>query len=512
MNSGSLFLVLWLTGFCVVLDVVMPGSACAQEPPRREDRFDIQDETTAQEAVLSGRPDVLFIAIDDLNDWVGALGGPYKAKTPNIDALAARGMTFTNAHVPGTSCTPTRTAVLTGMSPFNSGLYSHEIDWRQTPGVRDVATLPRHFRNNGYRTVGAGKIFHAHSYSIRGAVGQQDPNAWDEYFPSLNRQLTDEIYPVDGQSGGPARGGGFNTGLFDFHPLAATDSAMGDGQVASWIVDQLQSDGNGPRFTAVGIYRPHLPWYTPAKYFELYPLDGIAPPPYLANDRDDVAAPRDFNREPGLGYDVMPSLSGSMAGRAKRALQAYLASVSFSDAMVGEVIRGLDQSSRSDNTIIVLWADHGFHLGEKDCWGKFTLWERTTHVPLIVVAPEVTQAGSKCDEAVSLQSVYPTLCDLAGLELPRHVDGQSLRPLLEIPKSRWDEVAITAIEFGSYAVRDDVFRYIVYQDGGEELYDHRIDPHEWNNVVNEPHYSGILRELRQRIPPVKDQTPAPSGD
>ncbi|MEM6691665.1 MAG: sulfatase [Planctomycetota bacterium] len=468
-----------------------------------------QQSAPAENTGASDKPDVLFIAIDDLNDWVGAMGGQYQAKTPNIDALAARGMIFTNAHAPGTSCTPTRTALLTGMSPFKSGLYSHEIDWRKTPGVRDVVTLPKHFRNNGYRTVGAGKIFHAHSYSIRGAIGQQDTSAWDAYFPSSKRQLVDEIYPVAGQTKQPSRGGGVETGWFDFHPVIASDSAMGDGQVATWIIDQLQSNSTAPRFTAVGIYRPHLPWYTPEKYFDLHPIDEIELPPFLENDRADTAAIESSNKEPGLGFDALSSLSNP-SDQVMGALQAYLASVSFSDAIVGKIIEALDESGRADNTIIVLWSDHGFHLGEKDCWGKFTLWERTTHVPFIVVAPGLTKPGSKSTEALSLQGVYATLSDLAGLEMPAHVDGKSLRPLLENPASKWNDVAITTTEYGSYAVRDDHFRYIVYKDGGEELYDHRKDPNEWTNVVNKAEYAEILDTLRAKLPTLEARTRPPA--
>ena len=456
------------------------------------------------------KPDVLFIVIDDMNDWVGALGGPYQAKTPNIDDLAARGMIFTNAHAPGTSCTPTRTALLTGMSPFTTGLYSHSTDWRDTPGIRDAVTLPKHFRNNGYRTVGAGKIFHGHSYTIAGAIGQQDNAAWDDYFPSLERHLPDEIYPVGGQTEGDTRGFGFETGWFDFHPVVATDQAMADGQIASWAIDQLSAESEQPQFIAVGLYRPHLPWYTPEKYFDLYPKDEIQLPPYRENDRYDTELAADYNKEPGLGFDVMPRLSEPSSETVLAAMQAYLASISFADAMVGEIIRALDDSGRSDNTIIVLWSDHGFHLGEKDIWGKFTLWERTTHVPFIVVAPGITEPASRSSEAVSLQSIYPTLSDLAGLETPEHVDGRSLRPLLENPEADWGEVAITAVEYGSYAVRDDDFRYIVYKDGGEELYDHRLDPHEWTNLVEEPEYEEVLSMLRQKIPPSGDQAPPPS--
>ena len=462
----------------------------------------IEDSTEA-----ASKPDVLFIAVDDLNDWVGVMGGPIQAQTPNIDALAERGMFFSNAHSVGTSCTPSRTALLTGMSPFNSGLYSHDIDWRESEVLSNAPTLPRFFRDNGYQTLGAGKIFHAHSYHLKGAQGQQDTSAWDAYFPSLKRQLTDEIYPVDQQTEGEARGRGVATGVFDYMPIIATDAAMGDGQVVSWITDRLAESEEGPRFIAAGIYRPHLPWYTPAKYFDLYPIEKIQLPPYLDGDRNDVGTTRDMNLEPHLGYDVMPKLSEADTTAVKEAIQGYLASISFADAMVGELINALDASGRADSTIIILWADHGFHLGEKDIWGKLTLWERSSHVPLIVVAPGVTQIGTRSGEAVSLQSVYATLADLAGLEVPAHVDGTSLRPLLEDPSSSWDEVAFTTVEFGSYAVQDDHFRYIRYLEGGEELYDHRSDPNEWKNLASDPAYAETLAAMRAKLPPPDQQAP-----
>ena len=169
-------------------------------------------------------------------------------------------------------------------------------------------------------------------------------------------------------------------------PIIATDAAMGDGQVVSWITDRLTESKEGPRFIAAGIYRPHLPWYTPAQYFDLYPVEKIELPPYLDGDRDDVGTTRDMNLEPDLGYDAMPKLSDADTTAVKGAIQGYLASISFADAMVGELVNALDASGRADRTIIVLWSDHGFHLGEKDIWGKFTLWERSSHVPFIILS------------------------------------------------------------------------------------------------------------------------------
>lgn len=465
---------------------------------------------TGASAQSQEKPDVLFIAIDDLNDWVGVLGGHPQARTPNIDALAARGMLFTNAHTPGAACLPARTAILTGVSPFKSGIYSMRGDWRENPRLSDVKTLPRYFRDNGYATLGAGKLFHAHSYFLEGFTGQQDYSAWDAYFPSLERQLPDEVFPVAGQTDGDAIGNGISTGHFDFYPNVTTDEAMGDGQVVSWISQQLKADSTNPRFISAGIFRPHLPWYVPQKYFDMHPVADIVLPEYLESDLDDV--PPAYEALIGLEPDLDLSTMGWVKARGdhkwREAVQGYLASMSFADAMVGKLIDALDASGRTDDTIIVLWSDHGFHLGEKDIWGKLTLWEESTHVPFIIVAPGVTTPGSRSAEAVSTHSIYPTLVELVGLEQPDFVDGSSLVPLLRAPDSAWDDVAITTYgDYGNFTVRDDHYRYIVYADGSEELYDTRADPREWTNLAGEPDYQSIKQGLAARIPPKDTHAP-----
>jgi len=457
------------------------------------------------------RPDVLFIAIDDLNSWVGALAGHPQAKTPNIDALAARGMLFTNAHTPGAACLPARTAILTGVSPFNSGIYSQRGDWRKNPRLAGISTLPHYFRENGYLTLGAGKLFHAHTYGIEGFTGQQDYAAWDAYFPSLERQLPDEVFPAPGQTEGDAVGNGISTGHFDFYPTLTTDEAMGDGQVVNWVIQQLEAASTGPRFISAGIYRPHLPWYVPQKYFDMHPVEDIVLPDYLKTDLDDVppAYADLIGEEPDLDASTMAWIKERGTRKWQVAIQGYLASISFADAMIGNVIDALDASDRADNTIIVFWADHGFHLGEKDTWGKMTLWDETTNVPFIIVAPGVTTPGSRSDEVVSTHSIYPTLVELAGLVRPAFVDGTSLVPLLRKPGMSWDDVAITTYgDYGNFTVRDDRYRYIVYSNGDEELYDIEIDPNEWTNLAENGRYRKIKQELAARIPPANTHAPA----
>jgi arylsulfatase A-like enzyme len=442
-------------------------------------------------AAQDRRPDVLFIAVDDLNDWVGFLGGHPQTLTPNIDRLAARGMAFMNAHSPSALCNPTRTALLTGLRPSTSGIYGNAPDWRTVELFESITTLPKHFRDNGYRTYGAGKIFHAHTFAPGGFAGFNDTSAWDDFYPALNRQLPDEVGP-------PARPANRNpvARTFDWSAVVTDDAAMGDGQVVSWVGRQLTSDTGMPRFVAAGIYRPHLPWYVPQKYLDLHPLDRVELPPVRADDLNDVPE----IARPGEADAVAVHEWITAEGRWREGVQAYLASVSFADAMVGRLLDALDASGRADNTIIVLWGDHGYHLGEKGRWHKSTLWEESTHVPLIVVAPGVTTPGSRTSRPVSLMDLYPTLAELAGLEIPQHVEGRSLVPLLEDPERAWDFPAITTYGYDNHAVRTERYRYIRYSDGSEELYDHASDPNEWTNLAGESEYAGVKEELRRALP------------
>ena len=435
------------------------------------------------------RPDVLFIAVDDLNDWVGYLAGHPQTRTPNIDRLAARGMAFTNAHSPSALCNPSRTALLTGLRPSSTGIYGNLPDWRTVPIFADVATLPRYFRDHGYRTLGAGKIFHAHTFGATGYAGYNDTSAWDAFYPALDRQLPDELGPPTR----PATKSPF-PGL-DWSPVFADDRALGDGQTVAWIERQLVAETGSPRFVAAGIYRPHEPWYVPQRYFDMHPLASIELPAVRDDDLDDVpaAAPDEFSATKIHEWMLTED-------KWREGVQAYLASVTFADAMVGQLLDALDASGRAERTIIVLWGDHGFHLGEKHRWRKSTLWEESTHVPLIIVAPGITTPGSRSAHAVSLMDIYPTLVELAGLDLPSHVEGRSLVPLLEDPSREWSLPVVTTYGYANHAVRTDRYRYIRYADGSEELYDHASDPNEWTNLASDPAYEALKAELRKALP------------
>ena len=449
----------------------------------------------AGHAQNAGRPDVLFIAIDDLNDWVGVLSGHPQAKTPNIDALAARGMVFANAHASAAICNPSRTALMLGLRPSTTGIYENDPSWLDHEHLADLPTIPRYFRDHGYRTLGAGKVFHAHTYYMAAFSGYQDARAWDAFYPSFERQLPDEVGPPER----PANGNPINIG-FDWSHVVADDRAMGDGQVAAWISERLLEPTDRPRFVAAGIYRPHPPWYLPQAYFDAHPLPEIVLPTVLENDLDDVS---EIGREFTQGA-FMPPLDIHEwvveANKWAEGVQAYLASVTFADAMVGQIVDALDRSGRAGNTIIALWSDHGWHLGEKQRWRKQTLWEESTRVPLIFVAPGVTAPGSRSKRTVSLLDLFPTLAELAGIETPEHLEGTSLVPLLENSDLEWNRPAITTHHIGNHAVRSERFRYIRYYDGSEELYDRDTDPNEWHNLADDPEYAEVKADLASWLP------------
>lgn len=438
------------------------------------------------------RPDVLFIAIDDLNDWVGFLGGHPQAETPNIDRLAARGMAFTNAHSPSALCNPSRTALLTGLRPSTSGIYGNSPDWRDVDRFAGLPTLPRHFRDHGYRMLGAGKIFHAHTFTADGFTGYNDTSAWDAFYPSLDRQLPDELEPP----GAPVNRNPIFEG-FDWGSVVAEDEALADGQVVSWAVDQLLAETGRPRFVAAGIYRPHLPWYVPKEHFDRHPLDAVELPAHIEGDLADVPpAGRigSFSSRELHDWVLEDEL------RWVQGVQAYLASISYADALVGRLIDALDRSGRAAHTIVVLWGDHGFHLGEKERWRKMTLWEESTHVPLVIIAPGVTTPGARSDQPVSLMDLYPTLSDLTGIPIPDHVEGRSLVPLLQDASAPSAGPVVTTYGYNNHAVRSERYRYIRYADGSEELYDHASDPHEWTNVANDPELHAVKAELASWLP------------
>jgi len=458
-------------------------------------------------------PNVVFIAVDDLNDWTGCLGGRDGVHTPNLDRLAARGVLFTNAHCAAPACNPSRVAIMTGVRPSTSGVYRNAQSWRSAPRLAHAITIPEHFRAGGYTAVGGGKIFHALSW-IREGYGKQrnDPDIWDAYFPSKDQPMPDSLWPAAADvtisdngyvqwnplASPPGASRGRPPHFFDFAPLAEPERKMADYRVVDWAIGELAKDHAKPFFLAVGLYRPHIPWFAPKKYFDLYPLDDVFLPKIHENDLDDC--PKAALRNVRRSWHKWLVENDQW----RRAVQGYLASISFADAQVGRLMAALDNSRYAGNTIIVLWSDHGMHIGEKQHWEKFTLWEESTRVPLMIVAPGVTRGDARCAQPVSLVDIYQTLIKLCGLPERDDIEGTSLVELLRNPSTHREEPAITTWGRDNHAIRTERWRYIRYSNGEEELYDHHSDPDEFVNLVrSDPEGSdAVIKSLAKWLPKV----------
>jgi len=438
-------------------------------------------------SLYAAKPNVLFIAIDDLNDWIGALGGHPQARTPNLDRLAKRGVLFTRAYCSAPSCNPSRASLMTGILPSTSGVYHNSQPWR--PAMPKAVTLPQHFTQHGYWSAGSGKIYHGK---------YPDPASWQTYFPDQKKNKPVDPLPAKRPVNGIPK-----TAHFDWGPVAKPPKAMGDYQVADWIIGQLNREHDKPFFLACGIYRPHLPWYVPQKYFDLFNESKIQLPPTIKDDLKDVPAAGVKMAKPQGDHAKV-----SKHNQWQKAVHGYLASIAFADEQVGRVLSALEKSSHAANTIIVLWTDHGWHLGEKEHWRKFTLWERAGRTPVMFVVPkgiskalvQGTKADTRVDRPVGLIDIYPTLVDLCGLDKNKALEGQSLVPLLADSKAMWDRPALTTLGRKNHALRTPQWRYIRYGDGSEELYDHTKDPNEWTNLADKPQHNELKKELAQWFP------------
>jgi len=446
-----------------------------------------QDETATKK-----KPHVLFIPVDDLNNWVGYTGANPQSKTPNFDRLAKMGVAFTNAHASSTICNPSRAAVWSGTRPSTTGCY----DNRDTPWTRFVGPglgLNAHFKKNGYYTAARGKTYH----SSEGGIDKEDSDTiykkeWNNY-PKVEEDFPTKPHPLDGFTQ-------------DYKRIEKVDDKSdADYHTVDFCARQLDKAVNRdqPIFLACGIIKPHLPWVVPQKYYDMYPKDEIVMPGGLADtkerqdDLDDVPKPGIDLAKPDKEFKNVTKLN-----RELDAIQSYLAAIAYADMNLGRLIDAYEKFPEKNNTIVVLWSDHGYHLGQKKHWKKQTLWEEASDVPFIWIVPGVTNAGGVSARPVDLQSIYPTLCDLVGLPIPEHVDGDNIRPLLEDPMAEWDGVALTTMRYQNHAVRDERYRYIRYYDGSEELYDHQYDPHEFVNRAKKSEYKPIKQRLRSHMPEI----------
>ncbi len=437
-------------------------------------------------------PNIISISVDDMNDWVGCLG--YRGvHTPHVDALAKRGVLFSNAHCASPLCNPSRTALLTGQAPHSTGIYDNDQFWK--PNLPDAETLPVFLRKGGYTVAGAGKIFHHTS-------GMNPPDQWDEFQlqafddPWYRR---DEWYPwnkkVPAPAGHPFNGLQNFPGEFDWGVPPAAESEYGDIKAIEFGEKFLKRGHSKPFFLAVGLWHPHIPMYSPQKYFDLYPPGDVRMPEVPENDLDDV--PETGKQFAAFRRDEYNRIVKE--GKWRDSVRAYLAAISFADAMVGRLLTAIESSPQASNTMVIFWSDNGWHLGEKQHFHKSTLWQRSTHVPLIFAGPGLRQTGVARKQAVSLIDLYPTIADLCGLEKRRQLDGESLQPLLANASAK-RKPALVAYLPGNFAVRDERYRYVRYSDGGEELYDEQTDPDDFKNRAADPSLAPVKRRLAQSIP------------
>ncbi|MDC0273380.1 sulfatase [Planctomycetaceae bacterium] len=433
---------------------------------------------------------ILFIAIDDLNDWTGMLKGNPQAKTPHMEKLASQGIVFTNAHCAAPACGPSRSAIMSGIRPSTSGNYINKSSFIHNPILNNSVLLPEFFQQNGYYVCGAGKLFHGYHFNeeVKG-------RGFDEYYPSKTQDLP-SFEGLKFSSKLPLGGWARQADWGPCHPDVTVDDHP-DGKTANWATDKLLGgELQEPFFLGAGIFQPHLPNYAPQEYFDRFPLEDIKlPEGYRENDLEDVpAAHAKMAHNPWLKRI-------RETNQWKPAIQAYLACTAMVDDLIGQIVGALEKSKYADNTIIVLWSDHGFQLGEKERWSKYSLWERATRVNLVWVAPGVITPGASSERPVNLLDIYPTLASLTGCEPPENqLEGNDLSILMRDPEASWSKTTVTTFGYKNYGVRSERYRYIVYADGTEELYDHETDKWEWTNLANNPEYAAIKKKMRKELP------------
>lgn len=424
---------------------------------------------------------ILMIAIDDLNDWVGACGGHPQALTPNIDKLAKKGMLFRNTSCSGPVCGPSRSALLSGFIASRTGVYGNSNYLLNSELIQENPTLPEYFSKHGYLTISRGKIFHGATNNTGIDAGQWAFDIW-EHAPDRAERNEEKVYSrEEGIINGEKIENPLYTkrrgGVFQFGPTQGGDENTKDFMTAKWFEEKLQDNYNKPFFMSVGFSKPHLPFYVPQKYFDMYGLDTLITPEYQLDDLDDIV---DVNGKK-LFEPHDDFLWCEHYGLHEEATQAYLAAASFADACVGVVLDALENSKYAENTIVMLWGDHGWHLGEKLKFRKASLWRESTQLPFIVYVPGMTN-GEECTRNVNLQDIYPTLIDLCFLPEREQIDGTSIKPLLQNPKEKWIP-AVTTLGKGNHSVITEKWHYIIRGEMAEELYDLEADPMEWTNLA-----------------------------
>ncbi|MDF1656874.1 MAG: sulfatase [Verrucomicrobiales bacterium] len=448
------------------------------------------------------KPNVLFIAIDDLNDWVASFEGHPRAKTPHLDAFAETGaIVFQNAHCAAPVCGPSRSALLSGFMPNRSGIYGNSQNMLDAELVKAHATLPEYFSKNGYHSLSMGKIYHAHHGAGGVDKGQWAFDEWHntESGSGVNRDkvTSRDKNLIDGKPGPPSKYTKGSGSEFSWGPTKGPKEETSDYKTALWAAGELEEEHEKPFFMAVGLSKPHLPFYSPQEFFDLYDPAEFTANEIREDDLNDILKPNGEKKfSPTPDYLWLKE-----NGLIDEAALAYMAACSYADACLGVILEALKKSPHYENTIVMLWGDHGWHLGEKLRYRKVTGWSESTRVPLMVRLPGMTER-QESSRAVNLIDLYPTLIDLCDLPDKPEIDGRSFAPLLNDPQKEWNHPTLTLMGEGNASVVDERWRYIRYLDGTEEVYDLEKDPMEFTNLsaMEAPEIESVKVRLGAIIP------------
>ncbi|RCS47766.1 DUF4976 domain-containing protein [Bremerella cremea] len=433
------------------------------------------------------RLNVLFIAVDDMNNDLGCYGNT-QVHSPNIDRLAKAGTCFDRAYCQFPLCSPSRTSIMTGLRPDTTKVFDLKKHFREV--IPEVMTLPQAFEKQGYFTARVGKIYHYGNPGQIGTNGLDDDASWQTRINPSGRDKQEENLIVNHT---PKRGLGSS---LSFLAAEGTDEEQTDGMVATETIRLLEENKDKPFFIAAGFYRPHCPYVAPKKYFDLYPMQEV---PRWKNDFPEV----DTAPELAFASNKPWPWLGANSQQLQEAQQAYWATISFVDAQVGRLLDALDRLDLQENTVVVFWSDHGYHFGDHGLVMKQSLFERSARVPLIVVAPGQKEKGTHSGRTVELVDLYPTLTQLCAVEAPSGLPGESLVPLLDNPAATWNKPAITQTRRNKnrmgYSLRNERYRLVTWGEGQHQLYDYNTDPNEKNNLANSPQHAQLLEQLMAEL-------------